>query len=104
MQMLVAIVWGGMENVHSETIVWHFIRVFGFGMIIVSPNWNVTYILKSLFAVRTPHTVFTYVFMLLCYECTLMPSRCYLKYMDWTVHLYVFQHKKVNIGGFIVKC
>ena len=27
------------------------------------------HILKSLFAVRTPHTVFTFVFMLLCYEC-----------------------------------
>jgi len=36
--MLVAIVWGGMENVHSETIVWHFITIFGFCMIIVSPN------------------------------------------------------------------
>jgi len=40
------------------------------------------YILKSLFAVRTPHTVFTFVFMLLCYECTLMPSRHNLKYID----------------------
>jgi len=40
-----------------------------------------TYILKSLFAVRTPHTVFTFVFVLLCYECTLMPSRHNLKYM-----------------------
>jgi len=30
MQMLVAIVWGGMENVHSETVVCHFITVFEF--------------------------------------------------------------------------
>jgi len=38
MQMFVAVVWEGMENVHSETIVRHFITVFGFCMIIVSPN------------------------------------------------------------------
>jgi len=25
-------------NVHSETIVWHFITILGFCMIIVSPN------------------------------------------------------------------
>jgi len=66
-----------MENVHSETTVRHFSTIFGFGMIVVSPNCKVgikmVNILKSLFAVRTPHTVFTYVFMLLCYECTLMP-------------------------------
>jgi len=30
MQMLMDIVWGGMENVHSETIIWHFIIIFGF--------------------------------------------------------------------------
>jgi len=27
-----------------------------------------------------------------------------LKYIDWTVQLYMFQHPKVNIGGFTVKC
>jgi len=40
------------------------------------------YILKSLFAVRTPHIIFTFVFMLLCYECTLMPSRHNLQYIE----------------------
>ena len=60
---------------------------------------KMVYILKSLFAVRTPHTVFTFVFMFLCYECTLMPSRHSLKYIDWTMHLYMFQHQKVKIGG-----
>jgi len=29
-----------MENVHSETVVWHFITSFGFCMIIVSPIIN----------------------------------------------------------------
>ena len=62
------------------------------------------YILKSLFAVRTPHTVFTFVFVLLCNECTLMPSRHNLQYIDWTMHLYMFQCPKVNTGGFTVKC
>ena len=27
-----------------------------------------------------------------------------LKYIDWTVQLYMFQRPKVNIGGFTVKC
>ena len=31
-----------------------------------------------------------------------MPSRHDLKYIDGTVHLYMFQHPKVNIGGFTV--
>jgi len=31
---------------------------------------------------NTTHTVFTFVFMLFCYECTLMPSRYNLKYVD----------------------
>ena len=29
-----------MGNVHNETDVWHFITIFGFCMIIVSPNCN----------------------------------------------------------------
>jgi len=45
-------------------------------------SMETVYILKLLFAVRTPHTVFTFVFMLLCYECALMPSRHNLKYID----------------------
>jgi len=40
------------------------------------------YILKLMFAVRTPHTVFMFVFMLLYYECTLMPSVHSLQYVD----------------------
>jgi len=43
---------------------------------------EMVYNLKSLFAVRTPHTVFTFVFMLLCYECSLMPSRHIFKYIE----------------------
>ena len=52
------------------------------------------YILKSLSAVRTPHTVFTFVFMLLCYKCTLMPSSHNRKYIFWTMHLYMFHCPK----------
>ena len=42
-QMVVATVWWGVkhiskENVHSETVVWHCITVFGLCMIIVSAN------------------------------------------------------------------
>jgi len=59
------------------------------------------YILKSLFAVRTPHAVFMYEFMLLC---TLMPSIHNLKCTDSALQLYMFQRPKVNIGGFKVKC
>ena len=66
------------ENVHSETIVWHFITIFGFCMIIVSPNckwasrWCIFW--SRSFAVRTPHTI-SCLYSLLCYECTLMPSK-----------------------------
>ena len=59
MQMLVAVVWGGMENVvHSETVIWHFITICGFCVMsapIVSEHRDCVYLEGTVCCKNTTH-------------------------------------------------